>query len=72
MKKVVKKILHITWVKRLLRPPFLKQHSLLGKWVYRELTPHLARLMQRLFPRKRKEKLLPSVLETSVRLLIDC
>ena len=49
MEKVVKKILHITWVKRLLRPPFLKQHSLLGKWVYRELTPHLARLMQRFF-----------------------
>lgn len=49
MKKIIKKILKTKPVKLVLKPQFLNQRSPLGRYMQRELTPRLARLMQRLF-----------------------
>ncbi|HQE02326.1 MAG TPA: CDP-glycerol glycerophosphotransferase family protein, partial [Bacillota bacterium] len=49
MKKIVKKMLKNKMIKSLLRPSFLRNGTKMGRWIYRELTPRLARLMQNLF-----------------------
>lgn len=49
IKSIIKRILRSRPVKFVLRPRFLGQRSFLGRYMQRELTPRLARLMQNIF-----------------------